>query len=140
MLKVFLDANIFFAGFVSPQGASSVILKLAHRGKFRILASRIILKEAERNLRKKAGAKTVKSFYRYLKQTKIHIIPSLSDKALSQYESCIYPKDVPVLAAAIEAKVNYLVTLDRRHFLIPAVLTRVKKIKILTPGEFLNEK
>lgn len=138
MTRVFLDANIYFAGFLSPDGGSSLILELAKKEKISIYASRLVLREAERNLRKKTNPKTVKSFHRYLKQTAIHVIPPPNDKILEQCEAYIHPKDVPVFAAAIEAKVEFFITLDRRHFLNPQTLAHAGKIKIMPPADFLR--
>ena len=138
MTRVFLDANIYFCGFFSKEGASAVILKLARRKKLNLIASHLVLLEADRNLRRKTTRKTVKAFHRFLKETKIEVVPPPEDKILKRYESYIHPKDVPVLTAACEAKAQYLITLDRKHFLRDEVLSCAHKIKILTPGDFLH--
>ena len=54
------------------------------------------------------------------------------------YESCTHPKDLPVLGVALETKVDYLITLDRRHLLSPALLSKIKKLKIILPADFLK--
>jgi len=138
MTRVFLDTNIYFAGFLSPDGGSSLILELAKKEKISIYASRLVLREAERNLRKKTSPKTIQAFHRYLKQTAIHVVPPPNDKTLEHCEPHVHPKDVPVLAAAIESKVEFLITLDRRHFLNPQTLAHAGKIKIVPPGDFLQ--
>lgn len=139
MIRVFLDANVYFAGFYSKEGASALVLELARRKKIQIVASRLVLREADRNLRKKTDSKTLRNFHRYLQETRLQIVPPPSDQFLAQFEPYIHPKDVPVLTAAVEAKVNFIVTLDRRHFLTPQVLSHAGKIKILTPADFLRK-
>ena len=139
MIRVFLDANVYFAGFVSPQGGSAFILKLARRKKIRLLARRIVLKEADRNLRRKTQPQTAKAFRRFLRETKIEILPSPADTHLAHYEALIHPKDTVILGAALEAQVDFLVTLDRRHFLTPQVLAKQGRTKILTPENFIKE-
>ncbi len=139
MLRVFLDANVYFAGFLSEEGASSFVLELARKKKIILCASRLVLREADRNLRKKAPPKILKAFRRFLQQTKISIAPPPADMILESCEAYIHPKDVPVLAAVLEAKIDFLITLDRRHFFTPKVLSFSKKIKIVTPAEFLHE-
>ena len=124
MIRVFLDANVYFAGCFSSTGASSLLLTLASHSRFRVVASRLVLREAERNLRRKATPNIVQAFHRFLKATRITIVSTPSDTTLRRYEAAIHPKDVPVLAAAVAAKADYLVTLDRRHFLTRAVLVR----------------
>jgi len=139
VIKVFIDANIYFAGVVSKQGASALILELARRKKVQIFSSRLVLREADRNLRKKSDAATLKAFRRFIQNIKITVLPPLREELLAPYESMIHPKDVPVLAAASESKAEFLITLDRRHFLTPTLLSKLKKIKIMLPGEFLRE-
>ncbi len=139
MIRVFLDANVYFAGFFSKEGASSVILELAHRKKITIVSSRLVLREADRNLRRKTDPKTLKSFHRYLQQVKIYVVPTPEDSALQRYESHIHPKDVPVLAATVESRADYLITLDRKHFFTSQVSFFSKKVKVLTPGDFLKK-
>ena len=138
MTRVFLDANVYFAGSFSESGASSVILELARRRKVQLVATKLVLREADRNLRKKTDPKTLKRFHRFLRNTPINVVPALPDTVLQKYEPYIHPKDVPILAAAIEAAVDYLVTLDRRHFLTEKVNECAGKIKVLTPGDFIR--
>lgn len=139
MTKVFLDANVYFSGFLSNEGASCFLLELARRNKIQVFATRLVLHEAERNLRKKTHPKILKSFRRFLQQTKIRVIPSPDEKILQRCESLIHPKDVPVLAAALESGADYLITLDRRHFLTERISTVLKKMKIVTPADFIRE-
>ncbi len=139
MIRVFLDANVYFAGFASKKGTSAIILELARRGKILLVANRIALREAERNLRLKSGAKTLKAFRRFLNQTRLQIVPHPSESLFVKYGGFIDSKDVPILAAALETQVDFLITLDRRDFLTPSVLSHSGKTKVLTPGAFLKE-
>ena len=136
-MKVFLDANVYFAGCYSRTGASSVVLELIRRGKLEGFSSRLVLREAERNLRLKAKSSVLKLFHKFLKEADLRIFPSPKPAVLSQYESMIHPKDVPVLAAAVQSKADFLITLDRRHFMTPELLKSVHSPAILSPGEFL---
>ncbi len=138
MIKAFLDANVYFAGCYSKKGASHFILGMAERSKILLFSSRLVLLEAERNLRLKSTPPILRDFRRFLKKTKIEVMPPLDEKILARYESHIHPKDVPVLAAAVESKSDYLVTLDRRHFFNPSLSEHFSEIKILTPGDFLQ--
>ena len=55
-----------------------------------------------------------------------------------EVESYVVPKDAPVVAAALAAQADYLVTLDRKHLLKESVRQR-SGLNILTPGDFLKE-
>ena len=139
MLRVFLDANVYFAGSASPTGASALILHLILKGKLEATASRLVLREAERNLRRKRPPKDLKAFHQFLKHAKLHVIPTPPETAWKPYDGIIHPKDVPILVAAVASKAAYLITLDRRHFLTKVVTEKVPEITILTPGDFLRE-
>lgn len=138
MLRVFLDANVYFAGCFSPRGASALILQLARHGTIQLVASRLVLREADRNLRRKGRPDNLRTFRRFLSTTQLHIVRPPSETAVAECEPWTHPKDAPILAAAISAKADYLVTLDRRHVLTEAVRSHVRGIKVVTPGEFLK--
>ena len=137
-MRIFLDANVYFAGMFSIKGASAVILELARREKITVYASRLALREAERNLRKKSSTAILKNYHRFLQKTKIHIVRPPDERLFRPYDECIHPKDLPVLVAAMQSGADYLVTLDRRHFMTPAVLSKVKAVRILSSGDFLK--
>ncbi|OGW72779.1 MAG: hypothetical protein A2Y02_02590 [Omnitrophica bacterium GWA2_52_12] len=139
MLKVFLDANVFFAGFSSVEGASALVLKLAVREKWLVCASRLVLREAERNLRLKSKPVCLKAFRRYLQKTKVHLCPTPPEKQQALFQELIHPKDLPVLSAAVILKTDYLLTLDRRHFFSAALHAKVKSPKIMLPGDFIRQ-
>lgn len=139
MTRVFLDANVLFAGSASLTGASAVILQLALQGRIDVAVSRLVLREAERNLRRKRPPNDLRAFHQFLTRAKLRVLPTPPEAAWARYDGVIHPKDVPVLAAAVASKAAYLITLDRRHFMAQGVRTRVPELVILTPGEFLRE-
>ena len=47
-------------------------------------------------------------------------------------------KDAPIVAAAIAAQVDYLVTYDRKHLLDPAEVTEKSGLRIVTPHVVVN--
>ncbi len=140
MIRIFLDANVYFTGFYSKEGGSALLLEIIRRKnkKISLYASKLVLREAERNLRKKGTGAYLKSFHRYLQQTKIHITPAPPEDMLQSYTTVIHPKDLPVLGSALLSKADYLITLDRRHFFTAHLLSKMKKPKILTPGDFVR--
>ena len=139
MLRAFLDANVYFAGSASPTGGSALILQLILKGHIEATASRLVLREAERNLRRKRPPKDLKAFHEFLKHAKLRVIRTPPEAAWKPYEGIIHPKDVPVLAAAVASKATYLITLDRRHFMAKTMTGKVPGLIILTPGDFLRE-
>ena len=139
MIRVFLDANVYFAGSASPTGGSALVLQFILKGRVEATASRLVLREAERNLRRKRPPKDLKAFHQFLKHAKLRVIHTPPETVRKRYESVIHPKDVPVLAAAVASKAAYLITLDRRHFMAKTMSGKVPGLVILTPGDFLHK-
>ena len=135
--RVFLDTSALFAGIWSPQGGARMILKLAEAGALQIVLGRQVLDEIDSVLRRKAP----------------HLLPGLAilldrcrvevaiKPALETVEDChrlvSHPGDALVLAEAWSAGVDYMVTLDREHFLGAPGLADQVPFSLGTPGDFL---
>ncbi len=137
-MRLFLDANVFFAGCLSKDGASAFVLQLARRERFELVASRLVLLETERNLRQKTSAAALKSFHGFLRQVRVRVVPQPNEEAMKPYEGMIALKDLPVFVSAVVAKADSFLTLDRKHFLSTGVAAKIKKPGILSPADFLR--
>lgn len=138
-MRIFLDANVFFAGCVSREGASAFVLELARRKRVELIASKLVLREADRNLRLKAPQAALKVFHRFLKRVRVRIVLAPSEEAMKSYEGRVDPKDLPVLVGAIASKSDFFLTLDRKHFLSSELVAKIKKPRILSPADFLRD-
>jgi len=57
---------------------------------------------------------------------------------LKQAADCIHLKGAPMVTAAVKARVDYLVTWDRKHFIdVPEVAER-SGLTITTPNELMD--
>src|SRR3990167_5602150 len=131
MIKVFLDASVIIAGLYSQSGGSALILKLAKSGEISGITSQAVLKEVQRNIARKMSQK--KTLYvDFINNSQVTVIDRLDDKCVARWYSVIEPKDAHVLASATKANVDYLVTLDRRHFMLASVQKAVP-FRIVTP-------
>jgi predicted nucleic acid-binding protein len=135
--KVFIDTSALIAGILSPTGAAHEVLRLCEAKVVLAVMSRQVLVEANRNLSEKLPA--LLSEYRVLMT---HLSPLIvedpSRPTVDQAGAIIHHNDAPILAAAIEAGVDYLVTWNTRHFQKKAVRDYAQ-FPILTPGLFLEE-
>ena len=120
-VPVFLEANVYFAGFYFKDGASRVLLDLARQGRVLIFATRPVLVEADRNLKKHADPAACAEFHEFLKTTKVRVLPV----------------DLPVLAAALEAKARWFFTLDPKHF-SGAALPQGSTLEIARPRDLVR--
>ena len=56
---------------------------------------------------------------------------------MTKWYEVINPKDAHVLASCWQSKAKYLITLDRKHFMLPDI-QKLVPFKIITPKELLN--
>ncbi len=134
--KVFADANVLIAGADSRTGASNAVLLMAEIGLYRLLVSRLVLDEAERNLRKKLP-RALPNFAQQMAQIQLEIVPPLPIEEVKQWEAIIEAKDVPILATAVSAQADRFLTLNSKDF-TPAVAAQ-SGLQIISPGEFIQE-
>lgn len=138
--RLFLDANVWFAAAVSPTGASSVLLFLCQEGKCEATVTRLILQEAEHNLRAKAKFRdaALVRFFHLIVAPGVQVVPAPSGEEAASYAAVVHAKDTHVLAGAHTAMADALITLDRKHFFVASVRQAQLPFEILTPGMFLR--
>ena len=134
MIKVFLDANIFFAAAGSRIGGSALILELAKKKKIKVVTVSYAFAEAERNIKSKLGSRSLAVHHRNILEVgpEIQSLDLLTLKGIWGLENILPIKDIPILVGALFAKVEFLITLDKK----------LKEInlpfKILNPESFLK--
>jgi predicted nucleic acid-binding protein len=137
--KVFPDASVFVAAATSPSSGSSLLLEVCRGKGFRAVATRRVLLEAQRNIRKKFSEPEVIRFYREIASLDLEIAQPSAEEELAKYAQLIDKKDAHVLAAAVKCGASFLVTLDRKHFMTRQIKKANLLLSILTPGEFLKQ-
>jgi len=131
--KVFFNASVILAGLRSPVGGSGKILNWASEGRIEGFTSEIILDEARRHSRKIgfSAAKLTK-----LVEKSLNIYPA-PENLLEKYQKMVLDVgDIHLFTSSEELKVDYLVTLDKKHVL--SLSGDVKKFKIVSPGELIE--
>ena len=134
--RVFLDTSALLAGLASSTGGSSVILTLAEAQLLTLVVSEQVLVEAERDLQEKLP-KAVPEYRRLLTACSLEKVPDPSPADFAVAKEIIHPKDASILWAAKNAQVDYLVTLNRKHFLDDPEISRRSGLRIGAPGHFL---
>jgi predicted nucleic acid-binding protein len=127
---------VLIAGLASSTGASNVILTLAEAELLTLVVSDEVFVEAERNLQDKLP-RALLEYRRFLDVCPLEKAPAPSETEVIAACQIIHPKDAPLLAAAISLKVDYLVTLNRKHFLDDPEVARKSGLRLGTPGDFL---
>jgi predicted nucleic acid-binding protein len=136
--RLFLDASLLIAAAGSSTGASALILEVCRHGQAQAVSSRLVLLEAERNIRAKLGRDALLRFYQDIATLDLDLVDPPTPQEIAKMRPLIHPKDAHVLAAALKGGVEVLLTLDRAHFLSPPVLEAGLPFQIMTPAAFLR--
>ncbi len=134
--RLFLDTSALLAGLASTTGASNRILALAEARLVILVVSEQVLVEAERNLKEKLP-KALPEYRRFVDACPLERIPDPSAADLTIAKGIIHAKDASILAAAKNAQVDYLATLNRKHFLDNPEVARKSGLRIGAPDDFL---
>ena len=136
MIGVFLDASVLFAACYSEAGSSRDLLREAIRGNVEIVLSEHVLEEARRNLARKAPG-ALSAFHELLTAIKPQMARKPTLGELRRTAAYIHIKDAPVVAAAVKAKVDCLVTWDRKHFIDDPRVAEKSGLTIITPDQLV---
>lgn len=136
-VNIFLDSSALIAGVISETGAAHVLLQLGETEDIALTISEVVFNETKRSVARKSP-ENLKNVQKEIQKSRIKI---LQDPSYEEIQANLYlmddPDDVPILLAAIKAKVDYLATHDRKHFLDDPKVAERAGIKIGTPGDVL---
>jgi predicted nucleic acid-binding protein len=135
--RVFLDTSALLAGLASATGASSKILALGEAGVLALVVSEQVLVEAKRNLQDKLP-NAIPEYERFLNACPLERVPDPSATDVAKAKGIIHPKDASIMVAATDAQVDYLVTLNRKHFLDDPEVARKSGLRIGAPDDLLD--
>jgi predicted nucleic acid-binding protein len=133
-VTLFLDANVIFAAAATPSGRVQAVLRFAKAGVCTLVSSRYAVEEARRNI----AVKFSEAVSRLEKHPRLVQLVNEADPMIKVEALEYLPgKDAPILAAAVTAKADLLVTGDQRHFgkLFGKTLHGVT---VVTPAEALR--
>jgi len=113
-VKVFLDANVVFSAAHQREGRAQALLLLARAGRCDLMVSAHALEEARRNLTRKSHSFD-KRPADLLTMTEV-VAEAPAPLVAWALEHGLPLKDAPILAAAVHANADILVTGDLRDF------------------------
>ena len=138
MTRVVLDSSVLISAFLTEGGTAHQVLRAARGGAFVLCLSREILEETRSSLREKV--KTIRRYYGYTdERIEEHIadlaaLAELAGELPAIKAVPLDPRDDAIVATAIAAGADYLISGDR-HLL---TLNAYRGIRILTPRQFLD--
>ena len=131
--RIFIDADVLFAGSASPQqySASLVILRMAEITLIKAITSQQVITEVERNLEQKFPAALV-TFHMLVNRC-LQVLPDPTQQEVDALTGLADPKNLPILAAAIKYNCQFLTTYNIKHFQ-PGTPT----LTVLSPGDLVQ--
>ena len=132
-----LDANVIASGLIrsrSPLSAPALIMERAYASEFLVVVSHEILDEVERTLTKRYFAERISEFEIETALGWLRRRAQIVTVTEPVFGIASHPEDDFVLAAALIAKCDYLVTGD-------TMLLRLEEyegVKIISPRDFLT--
>jgi predicted nucleic acid-binding protein len=134
---LFLDSSALFAGVASSGGAARALLLLAEAEHVTLTISEQVVAETERALAREVP-RALAYCREALRSTGLRIVRDPSPGEVAAHGDIIaHRADVPIVVAAMKAQVDYLVTLNRRHFTGDASVAARSGLRIGTPGDAL---
>jgi putative PIN family toxin of toxin-antitoxin system len=129
--KVVIDTNVFVSG-LTFKGNPREVLDLIWRGDIEACISSFILREFEETLKKDFGwdRDQIKHIIEKIKSKTTRVHPKSKVSIIKEKDD-----DNLILECAIEGKVQYLISGDRKH-LLP--LKEYQRTQIVSPAEFLK--
>ena len=130
-MRVVVDTNVFVSSILSPRNLPAQILDLILSRRILLLISEKILAEYQEVLQRKEF-----SFDPEIVEGLLRFIQAYSEKVVLTPMKISLPdaSDEPFLACALQGKVDFLITGNKKHF----PLSLCRPAKIVSPGEFLE--
>jgi len=135
--RVFLDSNVLFSGLYSEEGPPGEILGLHSQGEIIVVVSQQVLEELVRNVREKLP-RALPALGILLTNNPPEVVSDPSREAVDQSSGVINMQDAPILAAAMLARPDFLVTGNTRHFVDNPEVARFSGLSIMTPAQFIE--
>jgi uncharacterized protein len=130
-MRLFLDANVIFAACWKPEGGVSKLFDLAKLQVCSLFTSKYALAEVRKNLQSK-NPEALQHLEKFISQ--LEVLENPEPVWVERAETTGLPlKDTPILAAALQYKLDILVTGDMQHF-SKLMGKTIFGVQILTPA------
>ena len=135
--RLFLDTSALFAGIWSAEGGARMLLRLGEADAVQLLISPQVLAEIEQVVRRKA-AQHLPTLAVLIDRSRAQVVASAPPEQAARCREWVpHPGDAQILADAWRHRADFLVTLDRAHFLdIPGLEAQIP-FSLGTPGDCL---
>ncbi len=137
--RTMIDANILLAGSAFPRWPYEV-LQHALDGDFRLVLCPLIIAQAQKHMQKRFP-EHLPRFEKFLREVEYELVPDPAQEKIDANQNLVRDlSDVAIALAAIEAKVDYLVSEDKDLTVQDETTVDLRRhLKVLLSGTFLRE-
>lgn len=143
--RLMLDSNIVTDGLVSRWGMAKAVLALCAAKTCRLVLAEYVRLEVERNLVKhidkleeEEAEQLIADYERLIKLTRPVKVPLATAEEIEANRHLIrHAADIPVVLAALQAKPDWLITMNRKHF--TDEVAQKTGLRIASPEEFFEQ-
>jgi predicted nucleic acid-binding protein len=138
-LRVMVDANVLLAGNLWPRWPYEV-LQHGIQGDFQLVLTPLVIEQVRRTIAARFALETGR-FEVFLGQLDFDEAPDPSPAEVAKHQALVRDAtDVPIALAAIQARVDYLVSEDKDLTSTDATTAMLReRLKVLLCGTFLRE-
>ena len=135
--RLFLDTSALFSGIWSAEGGARMLLRLGEAEVVQLLISPQVLQEIEEVVRRKA-ATYLPVLAVLIDRSHAGVVAAAPQTLLERCQGLVaHPGDAQILADAWHSQADFLVTLDKAHFLGVPGLAGQLPFPLGTPGDCL---
>jgi putative PIN family toxin of toxin-antitoxin system len=134
-LRVFLDSNVILAALCSPGEPAGAILERFLSGELAVVISQQVLEEVVQTIKEKLSD-ALPVFKKFFVSLPPEIVKNPSPAEVVNWSQLIHLQHAAILAAAIAAQPDYLITIDQHFFENPEIVKK-SGLRIVTPAQFL---
>jgi predicted nucleic acid-binding protein len=137
--RVFADANILFAGSSFPRWSYEVLQHALNRD-YKLVICPLVISSARKHLQKRFP-EHLERFENFLQKADFELAPDPTQEEVEANHNLVRDEsDIAVALAAINAKVDYLVSEDKDLSAQDETTAELRRhIKVLISGTFLRE-
>ena len=133
MIKAVYDTNVIVSAALYEESLPALLLSLALEDEVRLFVSPALLHEYETVLKRprfKLDENKIMELMKKINRTAVMVTPTKKLSILKTDEA-----DNRILECALKARVNFIVTGNKRHF----SFEEFKGVKIVTPRDFIDQ-
>src|SRR4051794_38009371 len=139
MRRVFFDASVLIAAFLSPMGGSALLLQFIKTGDIVGVTSQTAIDEVLEEDKPTKLKKPKQEIERFIVASGLVVREAITRTEIEPYQDLIDAEDVHLIAGANLTNCSHLVSLDKKHVLREDIKERFLPLKIVSPKELLQE-